>query len=73
MKPCDAKTDKQICDLRASIVEHGDYSLMLVEGEVVLSDHPAGREIVEQITLPRAVFEKFVKWYQTEQKPRSES
>lgn len=68
LKPCDAKTLRAICKLPASYIERGDYSILVDETGITLTNQPIGEKPVESITLPRAVFDKFVKWYQTEQK-----
>lgn len=64
--PQDARTFKQICELPRDNVSWGDFTIMFSgERDIHISEHAVGASPTQRLTIPRHVFEKFVRWYQT--------
>jgi hypothetical protein len=65
--PQQAKTFAQICKLPRSGVDTKDFWLSIDVGEVTITKQRIGEKPTQEITIPRRVFDKFVRWYQAEQ------
>lgn len=63
--PSQARTFNQICDLESDGCATGDFWLSLGAREVVIHEQAVGEESKQKIKIPRHVFEKFIRWYQT--------
>lgn len=65
LTPEQARTERQVCELKRTYVDSGEYWFLMDESSVTLSHQKIGDAPTGQATLPRHVFEKFVRWYQT--------
>jgi hypothetical protein len=70
MKPQEAKTFEQICKLQTDNVQTADSWLQLDEGVIVIQNQRKGEAATGRVELTRAEFDKFIAWYQRDQKER---
>ena len=70
LKPKDARTFKQRCQLKAECCHTPRSYFMLSHAGLVISNHRSGQSSTGTVTLTRAEFEKFIKFYETGQKLR---
>lgn len=69
MRPCDAKTLKQICQLRTD-ASHTPNGWLMVDhgGEVIIHNQRNGQPSTGSVRFKRSEFVRMVRWYLTEQK-----
>lgn len=65
MKPIDAKTFSQICKLSLDNLSTRGHWLLIDEGRVVLAKQKAGEPCEAKIEVPKAEFDRMVRWYVT--------
>jgi len=67
MRPRDAITFDEICQLERDNVGAGDFWLILdgEDGTVTIAEQPLGEKFKTKVTMPREVFDVFVDWYNT--------
>lgn len=65
LTPREARTFDQICSLRRDGASYGDYWIQLEEMVVTLVEQKIGERPRSITALPRHVFEKFIRWYDT--------
>lgn len=63
--PYTAKTDAEISAMPSSVVESGDFWILTDGYHVTLSEQKTGDSPKQYITVPRDIFDKFVRWYIT--------
>jgi hypothetical protein len=71
MAPREAKTWEDICHLPRDNVAASDYWMILDRDTVRIAAQQCGQVPTQKITLPRAVFEAFIDWYNTGRCPES--
>ena len=64
-KPIDAKTFSQICSLPRDHYETKNHWLLLDTGVVYLHRQKSGHESEASLKIPRAEFDRMVRWYVT--------
>ena len=69
MTPRQAKTFNQICTLQADKTETQNSWLMLEEDVVYLTNQKSGEPPTGEVEISRKDFEKFIAWYDRDQKP----
>lgn len=72
MRPRDAKTLKQVCDLRTDNFDvKGGWVLLDGNGKysITIARQVEGHAVTQQINIPRREFNQIVDWYMREQKP----
>lgn len=63
--PIDARTFEDICAMPRDNVEAEDFWMITDGYEVTIADQKSGAHPTQKISLPRDVFDAFVKWYVT--------
>lgn len=63
--PREARTFDQICELPRDNWSKGNYWFMLGPGEVTIAEQKTGEMARWMATMPRSVFEAFVRAYET--------
>lgn len=61
--PREARTYNQICERPRDWKGYGDWSLMISEGVVVLSEQAMGESRAQHIEIPRRAFNALIDWY----------
>ena len=69
LSPMQARTEAQVCALRRVNLTAGDFWLLLDSESVTLCHQRAGESPEAVVTIPRAEFNKLVRWYTKPQKP----
>lgn len=70
--PRQATTFDQICKLERDNTEAGDYSILVDEARVYLSEQALGEAPTQSIEIPREVFNALVDWYERGKVPASD-
>jgi hypothetical protein len=71
MRPYDAKGDDEVASgLRTDHKDTGDFWILTDGWRVSLYQQKTGHPSTQNITIPRAEFNKLVAWYMRDQKPR---
>lgn len=70
MRPYDAKTIGEVCQLQRDNYDAGDFWILTDGYEVSLAEQEVGSYPSQKITVPRAMFNRMVSWYMREQKLR---
>ena len=63
--PREAKTFAQICEMPRDNWSYGDFWMMVVGPDVVITKQRSGEMSTEKIKIPRRVFNRFVDIYNT--------
>lgn len=66
--PIECKTLKDICSLPRDSVDCGDFWILTDGYEISIHEQKIGHESVQKISVPKAIFDKFVRWYTTGRK-----
>lgn len=65
MRPIEARTFKKICALKRDNLSARDFWLQLDEGTVTLAKQRNGGPAEMMMEIPRAQFDRLVRWYVT--------
>ena len=65
LTPMKARTDGQICKLTRDNAELNDWCIVIGEGLVWITEQELGKSPTQEIDIPRAVFDRLVRWYVT--------
>lgn len=68
--PRDARTTNGLCALQRDNIDLGDFSFMVSEHDVSLTAQRAGQAPTARVTVPRAVFDAVVDFYNHGTMPR---
>lgn len=63
MKPIDARSFQQICSLPIDCRESGDFWMQLEEDKVSIVQQKKGNKPMQEIDIPREIFDELCKWY----------
>lgn len=67
MRPCECRTEKDVLNLQESNKDIGDYSILIDERLYIsLTEQKPGEAPVGSVSMPKSVFDKLFKWYQSE-------
>jgi len=65
LTPMKAKTEQEICELPRDNADLGDWCLIVGESLIWITEQEMGKSPEQEIDVPRAVFDKMVRWYVT--------
>lgn len=67
MTPINCKTLQDACSMPRDNIDVGDFWILLdtETGSVYLSEQPSGEPRKQRIEIPKATFDKLVRWYVT--------
>lgn len=65
LKPIEARTFKELCSLPTDNVNAKGFWMMVDEGVVTITKQNLGEAPTSQIDVPRAQFDRMVRWYVT--------
>ena len=65
LTPMKAKTVDRVCELKRNWIEDGDFCMGVSWASVYISEQATGENSKDLIPIPRAVFDKMVRWYVT--------
>lgn len=66
-RPIFAKTEKEICSLRTDNYATKDFTIMICEDNIYLSEQRSGEQRKQKIIIKRTDFNKLIRWYQKPQ------
>lgn len=65
LKPIEARTFKDICSLPRDNLDSKGFWILVDEGEITITKQNFGESLIAQITVPKAQFDRMVRWYFT--------
>ena len=65
LTPMKARTDGQLCKLPRDNADLGDWCLIVGGATIWITEQELGKSPTQEIDIPRAVFDKMVRWYVT--------
>ena len=65
LTPIEARTFKQICSLPRDNLDTSGHWIQLDVGEVTIAKQKGGEAAKVMLTVPRAQFDRMVRWYMT--------
>lgn len=63
LSPKEARTYEQLCSLRATLWNCKWGWILTADGEITIQHQPRGEPRIQEITIPKRVFDKMVEWY----------
>jgi hypothetical protein len=67
--PAECRGINQVCALRRDNLTIGDWWMLTDGYQVTLTEQKIGNAPKQQINLPTALLNKFIKWWNTKQRP----
>lgn len=71
ISPRQARTEKQVCSLRRDNKTADDFWMLIDGRDVTIVHQQQGTSPRASITIPRATFNRLVRWYTTPQEPQA--
>lgn len=72
MKPINATTDAQVFDLKSTVHEIGDFWILTDGTTITIAEQRNGCPAQQKLDIPCNDFNKLVRWYVRDQKPRKQ-
>lgn len=68
-RPFDCKNTDDCCELRRDSFDAGDFWILTDGFNVSIHEQKLGEHSKQTISVPRAEFNRLIRWYMREQKP----